>query len=48
MIKYADDLLSRNGRLIQATRELYKRGLAMNPEWARSLERMGRSSEIVR
>jgi predicted protein tyrosine phosphatase len=47
MLQHADDLLGRNGRLIQATRELYKRGLAANPGWARSLERMGRSSEIV-
>lgn len=48
MIQYADELLGRGGRLIEAVRELYKRGIAANPDWVRSLERMGRGEEAIR
>jgi len=48
MMQYADELLGRDGRLIHATRELYRRKLVEDPQWEHSLRRMGREAEVIR
>ncbi|SAK87666.1 hypothetical protein AWB80_06076 [Caballeronia pedi] len=47
MIQYADEMLNRNGALVDAVHNLYRQGLKANPDWAYSLRRMGRSAEII-
>ncbi|CAD6554806.1 tyrosine phosphatase family protein [Paraburkholderia metrosideri] len=48
MIQYGDELLGRDGKLVSAAHELYKQGLIADPDWARTLERLGRTAEIIR
>ena len=46
MIEMADARLGRGGRLRAAAVGLYRRALAINPEFGESLARLGRSREI--
>ncbi len=46
MIRHADDLLGRGGRLVEALRRLYGRRLAANPALAETMERIQRGREV--
>jgi predicted protein tyrosine phosphatase len=46
MIGFADDLLSRGGRLTQALRRLYGRRLAARPELAKVMRDLNRAREV--
>ena len=46
MIRLADDLLGRGGRLTAALGEVYARRLAAHPELAEVMLRLGRAREI--
>jgi predicted protein tyrosine phosphatase len=46
MITYADDLLSRNGRLVDALRRHYGRQVRRDPQMARLMRELGREREV--
>jgi len=46
MIAFADDLLSRNGRLIDALRRHYGRQIQRTPEFAQWMRELGRGREV--
>jgi hypothetical protein len=46
MIRHADDLLGRGGRLTEALRRLYGRRLAANPALAETMVRIHRGREV--
>lgn len=46
MIAFADDLLSREGRLVTAVRRLHGRQLAARPRLAETMERLKRRREV--
>ena len=46
MIAFADDLLSRNGRLVDALRRHYGRQIQRKPEFAQWMQELGRNREV--
>jgi predicted protein tyrosine phosphatase len=46
MIGFADDLLSRNGRLVEALRRHYGRQVRRDPKMARLMRELGRGREV--
>jgi predicted protein tyrosine phosphatase len=46
MIAFADDLLSRNGRLVDALRRHYGRQVRRDPQMARLMRELGRGREV--
>jgi predicted protein tyrosine phosphatase len=46
MVEFADDLLSRNGRLVDALRRHYGRQMYRKPEFARWMRELGRIREV--
>jgi hypothetical protein len=46
MITFADELLSRHGRLSAATAGIYTRQLARRPELAETMRRLNRAREV--
>ncbi|GEO15035.1 tyrosine phosphatase family protein [Microvirga aerophila] len=46
MIGFADDLLSRNGRLVDALRRHYARQVQRDPKMARLMRELGRGREV--
>lgn len=46
MIRFADEQLGREGRLVAAAGRLYSRRLAERPEFAEGLKRLGRGAEL--
>lgn len=46
MVEFADDLLSRNGRLVDALRRHYGRQLGRMPNYAQLMRDLGRGSEV--
>ncbi len=46
MIAYADELLSRNGRLVEGLRRLYGRQLAARPWFADTMRSLNRAREV--
>jgi predicted protein tyrosine phosphatase len=48
MIEFADELLGRDGRLVRAIRDYYRRRIADRPELEVSLRRSYRAGEVVR
>ncbi|SCX93406.1 tyrosine phosphatase family protein [Microvirga guangxiensis] len=46
MIAFADDMLSRNGRLVDALRRHYGRQISRKPEFAQWMKELGRGREV--
>jgi hypothetical protein len=46
MIQFADDLLSRKGRLTDALRRHYGRQVRRNPQFAQIMRDLGRGREV--